>query len=70
MFSHHIITCLLIIGSYYYYYFRIGHLILMIMDSVDIFGSSKMLKYAGLVMHVMPCFFIFSQLDCIKTWSI
>ena len=47
MFSHHIITCLLIIGSYYYYYFRIGHLILMIMDSVDIFGSSKMLKYAG-----------------------
>ncbi|KAI5961642.1 lag1 [Candida pseudojiufengensis] len=49
MFSHHIITCLLIIGSYYYYYFRIGHLILMIMDSVDIFlAAAKMLKYAGL----------------------
>ena len=48
MFSHHIITCLLIIGSYYYYYFRIGHLILMIMDSVDIFlAAAKMLKYAG-----------------------
>lgn len=48
MFSHHIITCALIIGSYYYYYTRIGHLILMIMDSVDIFLSgAKMLKYAG-----------------------
>ncbi|KAI3406252.2 lag1 [Candida oxycetoniae] len=47
MFSHHIITCLLIVGSYYYYYFRIGHLILMIMDSVDIFlAAAKMLKYA------------------------
>ncbi|CAK9439169.1 uncharacterized protein LODBEIA_P33930 [Lodderomyces beijingensis] len=47
MLSHHIITCMLIIGSYYYYYFRIGHLILMIMDSVDIFlAGAKMLKYA------------------------
>ncbi|EMG50461.1 Ceramide synthase component, putative [Candida maltosa Xu316] len=48
MFSHHIITCSLMIGSYYYYFFRIGHLILMIMDSVDIFlSAAKMLKYAG-----------------------
>lgn len=48
MFSHHIITCALMFGSYYYYYTRIGHLILMIMDSVDIFlSSAKMLKYAG-----------------------
>lgn len=47
MFSHHIITCLLIIGSYYYYYNRIGHLILMIMDSVDIFlAGAKLLNYA------------------------
>ncbi|KAG7664712.1 lag1 [[Candida] subhashii] len=47
MFSHHIITCLLIVGSYYYYFYRIGHLILMIMDSVDIFlAVAKMLKYA------------------------
>ena len=44
MFSHHIITCLLIIGSYYYYYFRIGHLILMIMDSVDIFWQQQNVK--------------------------
>ncbi|CUM67525.1 uncharacterized protein PRCAT00005225001 [Priceomyces carsonii] len=48
MFSHHIITCLLIVGSYYYYYNRIGHLILMIMDSVDIFlAAAKMLNYAN-----------------------
>ncbi|ODV79239.1 longevity assurance proteins LAG1/LAC1 [Suhomyces tanzawaensis NRRL Y-17324] len=48
MFSHHIITCLLLIGSYYYHFTRIGHLILMIMDSVDIFlAAAKMLKYAG-----------------------
>jgi len=48
MFSHHIITCLLIIGSYYYYFVNIGHMILMIMDSVDInLAAAKMLKYAG-----------------------
>ncbi|EGW31685.1 uncharacterized protein SPAPADRAFT_62293 [Spathaspora passalidarum NRRL Y-27907] len=48
MFSHHIITCCLIIGSYYYYFFRIGHLILMTMDSVDILLSgAKLLKYAN-----------------------
>lgn len=48
MFSHHIVTCCLLIGSYYYYYTRIGHLILMLMDCVDIFLSgAKILKYAG-----------------------
>ncbi|KAK6204746.1 TLC domain-containing protein [Scheffersomyces amazonensis] len=48
MFSHHIITCCLTIGSYYYYFTRIGHIILMIMDSGDTFlSSAKMLKYAG-----------------------
>lgn len=48
MFSHHIITCALVIGSYYYYYTRIGNLILMIMDSVDIFlSTAKVLKYSG-----------------------
>ncbi|RLV89127.1 Sphingosine N-acyltransferase lag1 [Spathaspora sp. JA1] len=47
MFGHHIITCCLVIGSYYYYFFRIGHLILMTMDSVDIIlSAAKMLKYA------------------------
>ncbi|KAG2736043.1 hypothetical protein G9P44_000133 [Scheffersomyces stipitis] len=61
MFSHHIITCLLIIGSYYYYYFRIGHLILMIMDSVDIcLSGAKMLRYAGFstACDVMFLFFL------------
>ncbi|CAI5758122.1 unnamed protein product [Candida verbasci] len=60
MFSHHIITCLLIIGSYYYYYFRIGHLILMIMDSVDIFlAGAKMLKYAKFNTLCDTCFIFF-----------
>lgn len=49
MLSHHIITCFLLIGSYYYYYNRIGHLILMIMDFVDIFlAAAKLLKYSGM----------------------
>lgn len=49
MFAHHIITCTLTMGSYYYYLTRIGHLILMIMDSGDIFlSSAKVLRYAGL----------------------
>ena len=60
MFSHHIITCCLIIGSYYYYYFRIGHLILMIMDSVDIcLAAAKMLKYAGRLVACDVMFVVF-----------
>lgn len=48
MFSHHIITCALVIGSYYYYFNRMGNIILMIMDSVDIFlSTAKVLKYSG-----------------------
>lgn len=48
MFSHHIITIALVIGSYYYYFTRIGNLILMIMDSGDIFlSTAKVLKYSG-----------------------
>lgn len=48
MFLHHIITVLLVVGLYYYYYNRIGNLILMIMDSVDIFlSTAKVLKYSG-----------------------
>lgn len=47
MLSHHFITCALVIGSYYYYFNRIGNLILIIMDSVDIFlSSAKILKYS------------------------
>ncbi|CAR25056.1 KLTH0G10582p [Lachancea thermotolerans CBS 6340] len=48
MFAHHIITCLLTLGSYYYYFTRIGHVILIMMDIVDVFlSSAKMLKYCG-----------------------
>lgn len=62
MFSHHIITCALVIGSYYYYYTRIGNLILIIMDSVDIFlSSAKVLKYSGftnLCDYMFICFLV------------
>lgn len=48
MLSHHIITCLLIGGSYYYYFTKIGHVILSMMDVVDIFlSTAKILKYSG-----------------------
>lgn len=58
MFSHHIITCALVIGSYYYYFTRIGHLILMIMDSVDIFlSTAKILKYSGFT-HLCDVMFV------------
>ena len=47
MFCHHIITCLLVIGSYFYYFSRIGNLILILMDSVDVFlSTAKILKYS------------------------
>ncbi|CCH42029.1 Sphingosine N-acyltransferase [Wickerhamomyces ciferrii] len=48
MFSHHIITVALVIGSYYYYFTRIGNVILVIMDFVDILlSTAKLLKYCG-----------------------
>lgn len=48
MFSHHIITIALVVGSYYYYFTRIGNVILVLMDVVDIFlSSAKLLKYCG-----------------------
>ena len=48
MVSHHIITILLCTGSYISYFTRIGHIILLIMDIVDVFLSgAKILKYCG-----------------------
>lgn len=48
MFTHHIVTCALVSGSYYYYFTRVGHVILVLMDSVDIFLSlAKVLRYTG-----------------------
>lgn len=48
MFAHHIITVALTTGSYYYYFTRIGHVILILMDIVDVMlSSAKMLKYCG-----------------------
>lgn len=46
MFTHHIITCALITGSYYYYYTRVGHVILILMDVVDIqLSLAKVFNY-------------------------
>lgn len=48
MVSHHIITVLLCTGSYCYYFTKIGHIILLLMDIVDVFlSSAKILKYCG-----------------------
>lgn len=48
MLSHHIVTILLITGSYRYYFTRIGHIILLMMDIVDVTLSfAKILKYSG-----------------------
>ncbi|EGX91058.1 sphingosine N-acyltransferase lac1 [Cordyceps militaris CM01] len=48
MFSHHIITTLLISSCYCYHQTRVGNLILVIMDVVDLFlPAAKCLKYSG-----------------------
>lgn len=46
MFTHHIITCSLIFTSYGYHQYRVGNLILCLMDTVDIIlPLAKILKY-------------------------
>lgn len=48
MFSHHIITTALISSCYYYHFTRVGNMILVVMDVVDLFlPAAKCLKYAG-----------------------
>ncbi|KAK3937610.1 TLC domain-containing protein [Diplogelasinospora grovesii] len=48
MFTHHIITISLIYASYRYHHTRIGNLILVLMDVVDLFlPLAKCLKYLG-----------------------
>ncbi|KAA8892987.1 TLC domain-containing protein [Sphaerosporella brunnea] len=48
MFAHHIITYTLIASSYCYHMTRVGHVILCIMDVIDILLSvAKLLKYLG-----------------------
>lgn len=60
MFTHHIVTCALIIGSYYYYFTRVGLVILVIMDVVDISLSlAKVLRYIGFQRSCDALFLIF-----------
>ncbi|KAK7957087.1 Sphingosine N-acyltransferase-like protein [Apiospora aurea] len=48
MVIHHVITTSLIAGSYAYHLTRVGHLILMLMDAVElVFPLAKCLKYIG-----------------------
>lgn len=48
MFSHHIITIGLVSGCYYYHHTRVGNLILVLMDTIDvILPLAKCLKYLG-----------------------
>ncbi|CAM1506311.1 Fc.00g059520.m01.CDS01 [Cosmosporella sp. VM-42] len=48
MFTHHIVTTILISSCYSYHHTRVGNLILVIMDVVDLFlPLAKCLKYSG-----------------------
>ncbi|TLS21729.1 uncharacterized protein PpBr36_09496 [Pyricularia pennisetigena] len=48
MFAHHVVTIILITTSWRYGYTRVGNLILILMDGVDIvFSAAKLLKYTG-----------------------
>jgi acyl-CoA-dependent ceramide synthase len=60
MFAHHIITILLCTGSYYFYFTRIGHIILLLMDIVDVLlSTAKILKYCGFQQSCDIMFIIF-----------
>ena len=62
MVSHHIITIMLCTGSYACYLTRIGHIILLLMDIVDVFlSTAKILKYCKFqtVCDVMFIMFMF-----------
>jgi acyl-CoA-dependent ceramide synthase len=49
MFAHHIITCALIAASYCYHMTRVGHVILCIMDVIDILLSVNPLSSNAVV---------------------
>ena len=66
MFTHHIITCALIFASYGYHQYRVGTLILCLMDLVDVFlPLAKILKYLH---HHLACDIAFGVF--IVTWLI
>lgn len=59
MLTHHFVTCALVVGSYLYSYTRIGHLVLIMMDTVDVFLSlAKCSKYLGLPGYITDIVFI------------
>lgn len=63
MIIHHVITVALMLGSYFNYFSRVGHVILMLMDFVDIFlAGAKVMKYIGFkkICDITFIFFLFS----------
>ncbi|KAK9238241.1 TLC domain-containing protein [Lipomyces kononenkoae] len=66
MFTHHIVTCALLIMSYNYCFTRMGNVVLVLMDVVDmVFSAAKILKYLG---HQTVCDVMFGVF--IFTWVI
>lgn len=66
MFTHHIITCALMLASYGYHQYRVGTLLLCLMDSVDIIlPFAKILKYLHFSVACDIAFGVF-----IVTWFI
>ncbi|KAB8527769.1 hypothetical protein FH972_025422 [Carpinus fangiana] len=60
MFTHHIVTCALLLFSYGYYQTKVGNVILVLMDCVDLtLPAAKMLKYLGYQMACDIAFGIF-----------
>lgn len=51
MFTHHLITCALMTTSYAYHHTRVGNLILVTMDSVDIILPVSLLLQAFEDLH-------------------
>lgn len=60
MLIHHIVTILLMLGSYYQHYTRVGHVFLLIMDSVDSqLSLAKVFNYLGWHLACDAMFLIF-----------
>lgn len=61
MFSHHIITTALISSCYYYHFTRVGNMILVVMDVVDLFlpvrnGEAKQKEVCTVSCGILTCY--------------
>ncbi|KAJ9155755.1 TLC domain-containing protein [Pleurostoma richardsiae] len=81
MLTHHFITIALIYTSYHYHQTRVGHVVLIIMDIVDLFlPPAKCLKYMGyttacdvgfgiFMLSWLVCRHIFYLMVCYSVWA-